>query len=94
MLDTQPATQTFARSDPFNYPSLNRKDLMSLSSIGANDGCKITTNKFLTKRSASNNLATSDIDGKFYFFIMKLLQVPSQSFTDLRQLVPLNNNGT
>ena len=51
-------------NDPFNYPALNRKDLMGLSTINQQkDGQKTTTKKFLSNRLASNNLYTRDIEG-------------------------------
>ena len=49
-----------------DFPMPNRADLMSLQTISAKqDACKQTTAKFTTVRNASNNLATSDIQGKF-----------------------------
>lgn len=54
------------RPDPFNFPTLSRKDCMALSSITQEkDGLKTTTSKFNSKRSCSNNLNTQDIQGKF-----------------------------
>ena len=55
-----------SRSDPFNYPALNRKDLMSMSAINWQqdamfakiDQCRPKT------RDASSNLTTSDVEGK------------------------------
>ena len=56
--------QSMYMGDPYDYPMPGRKDLMSLSSIqGTKDGCKTTTNPFITKRMASNNLTTLDIEG-------------------------------
>ena len=48
-----------------DFPMPNRSDLMSLQTISAKqDQVKQTTAKFSTMRNASNNLATSDIQGK------------------------------
>jgi len=50
--------------DPYNYPSLNKKDLMYLSTIDQErDDQKTTTKKFITNRSISLNLYNLDIDG-------------------------------
>lgn len=50
--------------DPYNYPSLNRKDLMFLSTINQErDGQKTSTRKFITDRTVSNNLYNLDING-------------------------------
>ena len=60
-------TLSNGKFDPFNYPSLNRKDLMSLSTIDASkDQVKTRVNKFVTKRDHSQNMITSDIDGKLH----------------------------
>ena len=49
-----------------DFPMPNRADLMSLQTINAKkDGVATTTNKFSSMRNLSNNLATSDIQGKF-----------------------------
>lgn len=56
---------TTSISDPFNYPMLNRNNLMSLSNINKNlDGVKTSTVKFQSSRGFSSNLLTKDIDGK------------------------------
>ena len=53
-------------NDPFNYPMPNRADLMSLQTVSAKqDNVKTNTNQFSTKRNTSNNLWTTDIEGKF-----------------------------
>ena len=53
--------------DPFNYPMPNRADLMSLQTISAKaDNVKTNTNRFTTVRNTSNNLWTTDIEGKFH----------------------------
>lgn len=50
--------------DPYNYPALNRKDLMSLSTIDPNkDDQKTTAKYFITKRNETQNLNTMDIEG-------------------------------
>jgi hypothetical protein len=55
-------------NDPFNYPMLGRGDCMSLSTINKmQDSSKTTTNRFATGRVYSNNLATTDIEGKLPF---------------------------
>ena len=52
--------------DAFNYPTLNRKDLMNLSTITREkDGVRNTTKNFITKRTCSYNLYTHDIEGMF-----------------------------
>ena len=52
-------------SDPFYFPMPNRKDLMSLSTINPQkDQAKTTTKNFTSGRMESNNLNTSDIQGK------------------------------
>ena len=52
--------------DPYNYPSLNRKDLMYLSTIDqARDGQKTTTKKFITDRTISSSLYNLEINGIF-----------------------------
>lgn len=51
-------------NDPFNYPALGRKDLMTLSTINQQrDGQKTTTKKFISGRTVSSNLYTLDIEG-------------------------------
>ena len=58
--------QVTDKVDPFNFPMPNRADLMSLSKIDAGkDMMKTTTSKFASPRFSSNNLATTDIDGKY-----------------------------
>jgi hypothetical protein len=55
-----------SRSDPFNYPALNRKDLMSMSAINWQQDAvysKIGEQRPKT-RDASANLTTADVDGK------------------------------
>ena len=48
-----------------DFPMPNRADLMSLQTINAKkDGVATTTNKFSSMRNLSNNLATTDIQGK------------------------------
>jgi hypothetical protein len=67
MLGTSYPAQAFATSkvDPFNYPSMQRADCMSLSTINpAKDAMKTTTSKFISTRGQSMNLATKDIEGK------------------------------
>ena len=66
------ANTVVSKNDPFNYPMLNRADLMSLNTITAKqDGMKTTTFKFQTGRGVSHNLATSDIIGKLHFSYLK-----------------------
>jgi hypothetical protein len=56
-----------SKNDPFNYPMLNRADLMSLNTIHQRqDGMKTTTSKFQTGRGLSHNLTTNDIGGKLH----------------------------
>lgn len=53
-------------TDPYNYPSLNRQDLMSLSTINARkDNTNTSTKRFSTGRLVSTNLDTADITGKY-----------------------------
>mmetsp|Transcript_9374 Transcript_9374/g.14267 ORF Transcript_9374/g.14267 Transcript_9374/m.14267 type:complete len:92 (+) Transcript_9374:31-306(+) len=60
MTDTQPA----GKVDPFNFPPMQRSDLMSLSTINQQkDSMKTNTKKFSTMRTFSNNMGTSDISG-------------------------------
>lgn len=57
--------------EDYNYRSLNRKDLMSLSSVNESD-MKIKKFKQLdTKRDWSINLYNMDIPGKNLIFISK-----------------------
>ena len=58
--------QTSNRQDPFNWPTPQRADLMSLQVIGATkDGTQTRTQHMRPKtRDHSMNLVTSDIDGK------------------------------
>lgn len=66
-------------NDPFNYPALNRKDLMSLSTINQfKDGQKTTTKKFLSNRQTNNNLYTLDIEGIFPFYAYSIFQIGAQ----------------
>ena len=49
------------------FPMPSRKDLMSLSTLtAAKDNMKTSTNKFVTGRSSSINMATNDIYGKLH----------------------------
>ena len=58
-------TTAFLGGDPDKYPMPGRGDCMSLSTINNKvDNVKVTTGKFSTIRTASNNLATTDIQGK------------------------------
>lgn len=51
-------------NDHYDYPSLNRKDLMNLSKITSRDeNQKNIKNRITTKRDYSNNLYTGDITG-------------------------------
>ena len=60
------ATGSANSNDPFNFPMPSRQDLMSLQTMSAKaDNVKTNTNRFSTQRNTSNNLWTSDIDGKF-----------------------------
>lgn len=53
---------TAVSQDPFNYPTPNRRDLMSLSTIDPQkDLTKATTKQFVSQRHNSCNLNTSDI---------------------------------
>ena len=62
---TVSATALYATADPFNWPSLNRGDLMSLQTLGAErDMVRIkTANVTRRSREASKNLETLDIFG-------------------------------
>ena len=56
----------FLGGDPDACPMPGRGDLMSLSTINNKvDNVKTTTGRFQTIRSVSNNLATSDIQGRY-----------------------------
>ena len=49
-----------------DFPMPNRQDLMSLATINQKkDGVSTNTNKFSSMRTVSNNLGTSDIQGKY-----------------------------
>ena len=49
-----------------DFPMPNRSDLMSLQTITAKqDKVSTNTSKFSTIRNTSNNLATTDIQGKY-----------------------------
>lgn len=55
-------------ADPYNYHSLNRKDLMSLATIDQQkDGFKISAKDFVSKRKETQNLYTLDIEGNQYW---------------------------
>ena len=59
--------------DPYNYPSLNRKDLMNLSKITARDeNIKNIKNRINTKRQISQNLLTTDIEG--FIYLIKVIK--------------------
>jgi hypothetical protein len=61
------SASTFRRSDPFNWPTMGRADLMSLSKLDeVKDIVQTRTmaNRY-RKRDFSNNLNSSDIEGKF-----------------------------
>ena len=51
--------------DDFNYPSLNRKDLMSLDTIKDKDFHRRKINQINSKRNWSNNLYNLDIDKSY-----------------------------
>jgi hypothetical protein len=54
-----PNSPTQGSFDPFNYPTPQRSDLMSLQAITAKqDGLKTTTKAMTTMRHASSNLDT------------------------------------
>jgi hypothetical protein len=55
-----------SRPNPdFNWPILNRKDLMSLSTINNNDTKFRQFKKIETKRDWSTNLVNFDIESNF-----------------------------
>ena len=56
------AQQTPNYNDDYNYPSLNRKDLMYLSTLSNRDFPIRKINKINTKRDWSVNLYNLDID--------------------------------
>ena len=61
--DVSPVPVSLA--DPFNYPTLNRNQLMSMNTItGAQDHVRTTTNRFSSQRRQSMNLQCADIPGK------------------------------
>jgi hypothetical protein len=50
--------------DHYNYPSMNRRDLMSLSKISSSDEkLRNVKNRINTNRDYSQNLMTADISG-------------------------------
>ena len=56
---------TKSYADPYNYPSLNRNNAMTMNTItGAQDFVKTNTQTFVSARKASLNLNCSDIEGK------------------------------
>lgn len=70
-------------TDPFNWPSLKRADLMSLSSINKDkDLMRVKTAQVsMRKRSTSMNLDTMDIEGKKVYkmlFSLKILYLSKQ----------------
>jgi hypothetical protein len=72
--------------DPFNYPSLNKKDLMALSTINQErDGQKTSTKNFISKRTTSSNLYTLDIEGT----LLITFKVHSQNALVLECLINL-----
>lgn len=51
--------------DPYNYPSMQKRDSMSLSVIKPDrDGMRTHTKKFYTGRTWNDSLSTQDIAGK------------------------------
>lgn len=54
--------------NPYNYRSLNRKDLMSLSTINNNDAPLKKFKQINTNRDYSTNLFNMDIEGKSFYF--------------------------
>jgi hypothetical protein len=51
-------------ADPFNWPMLQRRDLMSLQTLeGAKDLVRVKTAHVSTRRDRSDNLLTNDISG-------------------------------
>jgi hypothetical protein len=66
----QPAAGLATRSDPFNWPSLNRRDLMSLDKLDQQKD--ITHTKTINyrqrQRDESNNLNTKDVEGMHSLF--------------------------
>lgn len=66
--------------DPYNYRSLNRKDLMSLSTIKpGTDNQKITKKDFITARTETKNLYTKDIEGNAYCLLMVIHRFPTKA---------------
>ena len=54
------------KGDPYNYPQLNKKDTMFLSTINqVKDGCKTSTYPFTSNRTYSSNLYVKDIEGLY-----------------------------
>jgi hypothetical protein len=66
-LSKGPEGQQSTSNDPFNWPSLNRKDLMNLQTLGAEkDLVRVKTahvDNSRRSREASKNLETHDIQG-------------------------------
>ena len=96
MSDTMQQPAAGQRVDPFNYPALQRSDLMSLSTINQNkDSMKTNTKKFTTYRMASNNLTTGDIYGKLDVSLLNFdIQELSLSFTDPEPFSRTRNSTT
>lgn len=59
------AAEGIFSKDPFNWPALNRADLMSLQTLAKDkDLVRVKTAHVATRcREKSNNLETNDIDG-------------------------------
>ena len=54
-----------AKFDPFNWPALNRSDLISQKILNSTDGFAMKVGNLRPKqRMFSANLATDDIEGK------------------------------
>ena len=64
-----PAAGSSPKRDAFNWPALNRKDLLSQTGGLTNcDGFDMkTSNMRLKNRMTSANLTTQDIEGRLHF---------------------------
>jgi len=71
MSDNMPAAGCASprtKFDPFNWPSLNRADLVSQKILNSTDGFAMKVGNMRVKqRMFSANLATNDIEGKSSF---------------------------
>lgn len=73
--DAPAGLRSAPRADPFNWPSLNRVDCMTLDKLDQTKD--ITHTKTIAhrhrERDTSNNLNSKDVEGKCYFFVVTTL---------------------